>query len=212
MLLVSGATTTFRPAMVDRPDVFGVLAVPADGNSLPEFGRWAADNGAFTGFDEEAFLRMLHRNRWAKERCVFVAAPDVVGDAAATAKLFDEWEPVIRSLGYPVALVAQDGLTRRAVPWDRVDAVFIGGSTEFKLGGAAALIIRRANELGKWVHMGRVNTAGRIRYAALLGCDSIDGSGFSRWPADMLSRHGRLLRDLSDQRRLVLDELGEDAS
>ncbi len=73
--------------------------------------------------------------------------------------------------------------------------------------GDAARIIRRANDLGKWAHMGRVNTARRIHYAAVTGCDSIDGSGWSKYPKAMLARHGRLLRDLSEQRRLVLDTL-----
>jgi hypothetical protein len=34
---------------------------------------------------------------------------------------------------------------------------------------------------GKWVHMGRVNTDRRIRYAAAIGCDSIDGTKWVRW-------------------------------
>jgi hypothetical protein len=55
--------------------------------------------------------------------------------------------------------------------------------------------------------MGRVNTARRIHYAAAIGCDSIDGSGWSKYPKAMLERHGRLLRDLSEQRRLTLDTL-----
>jgi hypothetical protein len=212
MLLVSGATTTFRPQMEARPDIFGALMVPRDGNSVPESGRWAADNGAFSGFDEDVFLAMLARHRWARDRCVFVAAPDVVGDSVATMELFSVWEPRLRALGYPVALVAQNGLRRNTVPWDRIDAIFIGGTTKWKLGGDAALIIRRANELEKWLHMGRVNTARRIRYAALMGCDSIDGSGFSKWPKDMLARHGGLLRDLASQRRLILSGFTENES
>ena len=33
----------------------------------------------------------------------------------------------------------------------------------------------------KWVHMGRVNSERRIRYAASIGCDSIDGTKWVRW-------------------------------
>lgn len=207
MLLVSGASSTVRPYITERPDVFGTLAVPGAGNAIPEAGKWAADNGAYSGFDEAAFLAMLQRHRWAKERCIWVAAPDVVADAAATLRLFDIWEPRIREMGYPVALVAQNGLTANRVPWDRIDAIFIGGTTEWKLGPDAALIIRRANWLGKWAHMGRVNSKKRISQAAVTGCDSVDGSGFSKWSKAMLARHAGLLRGLSSQRRIALEEL-----
>lgn len=204
MLLVSGATTTIRPLVQSRPDIFGVLAVPGDRNSLPEQGAWAGDNGAFSGFVEAPFLAMLNKHLWARERCLFVAAPDVVGDCAATGALFDTWGGRIRDRGYRVALVAQDGLTWDTTPWDDLDAIFIGGSTEFKLGADAARIAVEAQLLGKWVHMGRVNTARRLHYAAAVGCDSVDGSGWSRFPTSMLERHGSLLRSLSSQRRLVM--------
>jgi hypothetical protein len=212
MLLVSGGTRVWAPLIAERPDIFGALAVPNDWNALPPGGRWAADNGAFSGFDEGAYIAMLERHAYARDRCLFATAPDVVGGAAETLALFDTWEPRLRERGYPVALVAQDGLTHNDVPWNRVDAIFIGGrmDTKWKTCAMAAFIVRRANELGKWVHMGRVNAARRIHFAAVIGCDSIDGSGFSKYSKEMLKRHGRLLRDLSEQRRLVLDALRAD--
>lgn len=204
MLLVSGATATWRPVVQREPEIFGVLAVPRDRNSLTEGVRWAADNGAFSGFDPVAFEKMLERHTWARERCLWSAAPDVVGDARATARLFDEWAPRIRARGYKVALVAQDGLDRAGVPWDDIDAIFIGGTTGYKLGAAAARIVAESHLLGKWSHMGRVNTARRLQYAAAIGVDSVDGSGWSRFPVEMLRRHGAALRGLAAQRRLVL--------
>jgi hypothetical protein len=204
MLLVSGGTTTIRPLIVERPDIFGTLSVPADRNALPEFGRWAADNGAFSKFDEPAFLAMLNRCRWARERCLFVVAPDVVADHAATFALFQTWGPRLMEMGWPVAFVAQDGCDGESVPWEGLAAVFIGGSTAYKLSAAAAHVVVMAHALGKWVHMGRVNTARRLHYAAVIGCDSVDGSGWSKWPKSMLERHGDLLRTLSAQRRLAL--------
>lgn len=33
-----------------------------------------------------------------------------------------------------------------------------------------------AKRIGKWVHMGRVNSGKRYRYAEAIGCDSVDGS------------------------------------
>jgi len=205
MLLVSGGTAQFGPLVQERPDIFGVLAVPKAGNSLPEYCKWAGDNGAFSGFEEDKFTAMLAKHWWAKDRCLFVTAPDVVGDHAATAELFREWEPRIREYGYPVALVAQDGLTPDTTPWPDIDAVFIGGTTRWKLGADAAHILQEARLRGKWLHMGRVNTKRRLIYAAALGCDSVDGSGWSRFPRAMLDRHGSLLRSLSKQRALALE-------
>lgn len=204
MLLVSGGTSDIRPLVHARPDLFGTLVVPRDGNALPEIGRWAGDNGAFSNFDAEAFRAMLGRHRYARDRCLFVAVPDVVGDAQATLRRFEEWEPEIRDLRYPVALVAQDGLDPKAIPWSRVAAIFIGGTTGWKLGASAAHVIEAARLRGRWVHMGRVNTRRRLHYAAALGVDSVDGSGWSRFPRAMLERHGALLRTLSEQRRLLL--------
>ncbi len=142
---------------------------------------WACDNAAFNGFDEPAFLRMLDKVK-GQPGCLWVAAPDVVVDAAATLDLFCRWQPRIKNSGLKVALVAQDGLENLRVPWSRLDALFIGGSTAWKEGVAARKLALKAKSKGKLVHMGRVNTLRRIRLAAEFVCDSIDGSGFSMFP------------------------------
>ncbi len=183
LLLVSGATKTVR--QYQSSPYLGHLLTPSNGNrveSLLETGLpWAADNGAFAGFNEQWFLRMLDRIE-DREGCLFVAAPDVVADAKATLDLFGGWRRKIAARGLPVALVAQDGLESLKVPWGRFDALFLGGSTGWKLGEHAEALCREAKARGKWLHMGRVNTRQRIRLAASWGCDSVDGSGFSRWP------------------------------
>lgn len=114
--------------------------------------------------------------------CKFVTVPDVVGDAQATRALFDDWEPELRELNLPVAYVGQDGQAGVPVPWNQIDAFFIGGSTEWKLGPDAAALTQEAKRRAKWVHMGRVNSRKRIRYARSIGCDSVDGTSFSMFP------------------------------
>jgi hypothetical protein len=182
LLLVSGATRTL--ARLDSPHL-GHLLTPDNGNSVDSLLKTglpiACDNSAFSGFDPARFCTMLGRIA-GKPGCRFVACPDVVGDAAATARLFAVWQPVLATMSLPVALVLQDGQEAVGVPWDRIDAVFVGGSTAFKLGPVAASLIREAKSRGLWAHCGRVNTKQRFRYAFELGCDSVDGSGFSRWP------------------------------
>lgn len=161
---------------------FGILVTPRNQPYMPDVERqvWAADNDCFQGLDKPAFVRMLKRiSRYSG--CLFAVAPDVVGDASATLLRFQLWQPVIHHFGLPVALAAQDGLENLTVPWSQFDALFIGGSTEWKLGHAAALIVREAKQQGKWVHMGRVNSMRRMQYAQSIGCDSVDGTGFVRF-------------------------------
>lgn len=177
MLLVSGATrTTARFASNAR---LGALLVPGNGNK-PAGKPWACDNGAFAGFREKAFLKMLGKVR-GLPGCLWVAAPDVVCDALGTRERFDKWEPVLREMGFPVALVAQNGLAIETTPWSRLDCLFIGGDDAFKLGPEARELAREAKRRGKLVHMGRVNSLRRLRYAHSIGCDSVDGTQWSRF-------------------------------
>jgi len=155
-LLVSGATDTLRRHL-DSPHL-GVLLTPAAGNSVSSILAtglpWAADNAAFTGFDPGAFCGMIAKLA-GHPRCLFVACPDVVGDAEATLQLFAIWQPVLAALGLPVALVGQDGAERLDLPWECFQALFLGGSTDWKLGPGAALLTQEAKRRGYPVHMGR---------------------------------------------------------
>lgn len=143
---------------------------------------WAADNDGFRGVDFEAFERMVVGLAHLPG-CLFVTVPDVLADAGQTLLLWDEWAPVVMRYGLPAALVLQDGMTPADVPWRAVDALFIGGTDAYKLGSEVRAIVKRAREQRRrlHVHMGRVNTYKRIRYAAEIGCDSFDGSKYSRW-------------------------------
>jgi hypothetical protein len=135
----------------------------------------------------------------------FVAAPDgvkgvwckeherfeiPVGDAAATLAQFPEHARAIRALGFKVALVGQDGIETMLdeIPWELVDAVFLGGSDAFKLGPAGRALVAAAKARGKWIHMGRVNSGKRFAYAAELGCDSADGTFLGFGPSKNLPR------------------------
>jgi hypothetical protein len=128
---------------------------------------------------------MLDRLHHVGGRCLFVTVPDVVGDALATARQFERWWTAPARRGLPVALVAQDGLQDMgrwlSTAWPRIYALFIGGSTAWKLGPAARALVREAKSRALWIHMGRVNSLKRIAYAAEIGCDSIDGTGWMRW-------------------------------
>jgi hypothetical protein len=148
----------------------------------------AVDNDCFQGLDLAAFSKMLAALEPYADRVEWVTAPDVVGEAAATLESFAWWGPVIRSKGFRVALVLQDGMTVETVPWGEFDAVFVGGSTDWKLGAEARAIVEEARRRDLPAHMGRVNSYKRAVYAHAIGCTSIDGSGWARFKTAMLPR------------------------
>ena len=172
-MLVSGASLAVA-AHSSNPRL-GQLITPAAGNAVRGDLPWAADNGCFGGLDAAAFCRMLAR---LPGGALFVVAPDVVADHGLTLALWHEWRAAVAAHG-PVAFVAQDGCD--AIP-DDAGALFVGGSTAFKLGPQARDLVREAKARGLWVHMGRVNTKRRVMYAHAIGCDSIDGTSASMFP------------------------------
>lgn len=146
---------------------------------------YGIDNQCFVqaaAFDFTAFLAFLKRVKadYPTRLCRFVVVPDTVADAEATRRQWIRYAPSIRRLGFPLAYVAQDGLTQ--LPRVKFDALFIGGSTEYKLSQTVVKLVRQAKARGLWVHMGRVNTLTRLTHAYLIGCDSVDGSSVAMEP------------------------------
>lgn len=180
--------------------LIGFIDTPGQRKARPPLVAWCADNGCFGSsyVGDDRWFEWLERHAADADTCAFATAPDVVGDAAATLIRSAPFLPRIRALGYPAALVAQDGLESLAVPWDTFDVLFIGGSTEWKLGPHAASLTAEAKRRGKWVHMGRVNSERRFKYARAIGCDSVDGTFLIYGPDANI---GRLLAwtRLSDQ-------------
>src|SRR6266567_778281 len=59
-----------------------------------------------------------------------------------------------RGTELPVGATADEECVKD-VPWDVFDALFIGRSTDWKLGPAAEALVREAKQRAKWVHFGR---------------------------------------------------------
>lgn len=157
----------------------GILWTPKNRFRMDGVKVWAADNGCFTdtypGDDE--FMALLESLTPHRDRCLFVAAPDVVGDAKRTLALFPEMAQRIREAGWPVALVGQDGMESEEVDWTEVDWLFVGGSTEWKLGQGALDLCRQAKQHHVRIHVGRVNSWKRYRYSfEHLGAETVDGT------------------------------------
>lgn len=162
----------------------GMIASPAAGNRVQPGWHWCADNSVFAGRypGDEAYLRWLAQRAGHAQRCAFATAPDVIGDGAATLRRALPILARIQDLGYPAALVLQDGMQHLPLPWNRVDAVFVGGTTEWKLSPAAARLVGEARRRGLHAHMGRVNSLKRLRHAASIGCHSADGTYLAYGP------------------------------
>lgn len=157
----------------------GLMNTPKNNYALRDGWTWAADNGCFgRGYPgDAAWLAWLGKFTPAQRAaCLFATAPDVVGDAQTSLARSLPFLPTIRQLGYPAALVTQDGLTPDMVPWSDVDWLFIGGTDAHKLGPEAKALIIAAREHGKRVHVGRVNSQRRFLAFAALGVDSVDGT------------------------------------
>lgn len=196
LYLANASSERVRDAM--RAGLIGQMCTPSERRAPLPGVTWAADNscgpgkrGVAAGYPgDERWLAWLRKHAEHAPRALFAAAPDVVADAAATLHRSAPFLPVIRALGYPAAFVAQDGLEDLTVPWDDFDVLFIGGSTEWKLGRAALRLMVEARRRGKRVHMGRVNSGRRYAYAALY-CDHADGTFIAFAPDTNLPRIGR---------------------
>lgn len=179
MIYLSVLTRRIRMAGFGHPR-FGVMVTPKSTSLIPRGMIWAADNGCYAQGDRfrlDHYLTWLSKPVGELSRCLFATAPDVVGDAEATWARAAAVLPLLRDLGYRSALVAQDGFDPDVIDWAAFDALFIGGSTAWKrseAGGYAA--IRVGKQLGKTVHVGRVNGGPFFRSCAAAGADSADGT------------------------------------
>lgn len=162
---------------------FGLIVSPVTERMAADWdGPVVLDNGAWTAyqsgkpFDFVAFESFARR--WAG-KAQWIVAPDVVGDWPATVELFLAWAPVLRAMGHAVCIAAQDGATAAQVAQLGVDAVALGGSTDWK---------RNQIRNPQWKairlrHVLRVNTRERLRSAMEADWQSCDGSGATRFEA-----------------------------
>lgn len=167
-----------------RPDL-GIMLQPGIAGGLADlakalpFWRWAADNGCYAQgdrFDAGDWLEWLASLRRYRSTCLFAVAPDVFGDGPATLDRAQPFLPTLRQLGYPAAFVAQPGTDRLPLPWDAIDALFVGGPNEWQHSEACFRLVAEAKRRGKWAHRGRVNSLARLRATKVGLYDSADGT------------------------------------
>lgn len=167
---------------------------------------WALDNGCFTNvFTEQLWKKRLESYWELRNSCAFVVAPDVLGNHQLTLKRFWEYLPTIREFGYPVALATQDGLIPDMVPWNNINALFIGGTDEHKRGSEGGALITEGLRQGKWVHVARINSGSTLINHFWM-VKSWDGTTLIRHPMqnyNSIGRAVRLARKMQEQEKLL---------
>lgn len=176
-------TGTRRNLAALRENGWRILVTPAK-HGVPEGFRFAIDNGAWSAFqkdqpfDADAFKRLVERIGSLAD---FVVIPDIVTGGLRSFDFSQSWLPYLRTLNR-LLLPLQDGMTPEIVgPFllsHQNVGLFLGGSTEFKLREIYAWGMV-AHAFGRHYHVGRVNTARRIRLCAEAGADSFDGTSAS---------------------------------
>ena len=178
MIYLVGNRVAGTESLLDEKRI-GLMNTPKNGYAIRPGWIWAADNGCFgKGYPgDEAWISWLKGfTPDQRKGCLFVTAPDVVGDSKESLARSLPFLPTIRDLGYPVALVTQDGMQPDDVPWKQIDWLFIGGTDRHKLGSEAKALIAAAKNHEKMVHVGRVNSQKRFLAFAALGADTVDGT------------------------------------
>ena len=203
-ILVNGERDYMKAILTESPHLscyLGWLNTPRHNGSFQAYERFcvplpvAADNSAFIDFDEQRYLRFVAKTPGYIE---WITAPDQVADAEITLNLFDRWYPRIQHL--PLALVGQDGMEDKELPWSHFDCFFIGGSTRWKLSDMLPVPSRsKPSTGGNSLHMGRVNSNKRLQYAYNLHCDTVDGTGYSQYSKKYLKPALIYLHDLHQQ-------------
>ncbi len=158
------------------------------------------DNGAWSAYcqgkpwDEQAFCAALRK---VGSTADFTVAPDIVAGGLESLDLSLRWLPRLLDQTRRVLIAVQDGMSASDVePFlsDRV-GIFVGGSTEWKLSSLPQWS-RLSLRCGSYLHVGRVNSARRIRLCAMHSVHSIDGTSASRF-AKSLPRLDNAIRQPS---------------
>lgn len=187
MLAYASNTGTRRNIAALRAAGWRILLCPDKRNlPLPEGMRFGIDNGAWSAFKQQLpfdgppFSRLVERYGCAAD---FVVIPDIVAGGPRSLDFSISWLTRLRHLRQ-LLLAVQDGMEPRDIGHVLREypncGIFLGGSTEFKLrtiyiwGAVAA-------SWDRWYHVGRVNTARRIRLCAEAGAASFDGTSASRF-------------------------------
>ena len=160
--------------------------------TIPKYGRWAWDNGAFGDwkqgkpFDTNQYLSRLYDIAQLPDDRLpdWCVVPDIVADRTSLSFSL-RWRQTLARVADPRLkwyLVIQDFMTVQdvhdALCMENFDGLFVGGSPVWKKETAEKWVNWGHNVMGLPVHVGGVNGPGRLQWAVDIGADSIDGTGW----------------------------------
>lgn len=172
------------------------------GELPPRRADYFYDNGAYTDhvsgsqFNVNQFMRDIRamrqrgKGKASFERPAFIVLPDLVARGLESLAESESWIEECVDVA-PLYLAVQNGMSEGNIEAllarqpGKIAGLFIGGTMDWKLGTAASWIVF-AHARGLKVHIGRVGTLERVRWAKAIGADSIDSS-FPLWTRDRLA-------------------------
>lgn len=185
MIGYASNTGTRRNLEALREAGWRILLTPENPTPRPGL-AYGCDNGAWGAynsgkpFNEQAFMDLIKRVGHGAD---FVIAPDIVAGGTKSLIFSESFMPFLRKFRL-VLLPVQDGMVADDVGAFLISypntGLFLGGSTEYKLRTMYAWGMV-AHAMGRYYHVGRVNSARRIRLAEEAGAHSFDGTSATRY-------------------------------
>lgn len=169
-----------------QTEAYGIITAPNHKGiplGIKQGKEWGADLGCLDGpsfvkrINLDAVAEWLPQMIEYKSQCLFLAGGDIVGNAEATLDSYYEFRHYFDD--WPLAYIAQNGAENLPIPEDCA-AVFIGGIEipgrylkngklmDWKDSPEAVTVIRRAIEMKKHIHIGRVNWYRRFKIFTIL--------------------------------------------
>lgn len=172
--LVNGVNKKIRE---ETPKYIGSLVTPGGSPPASLSLPWAIDCGAFH-WSARKYITLLRRHE-GRQNCLFCTLPDIPGNAKETHERSIQWIDQVKKLGYPIAWVIQDGQEKIKIPWNDIDAVFLGATDEWRKKHALRFAYQAA-WYSKWIHIGRVGSYKKLKWARSIGANSIDSTWWSK--------------------------------
>ncbi len=119
----------------------------------------------------------------------FIVVPDIVAGGPDSLSFSLSWLPRLDGVS-PLLLAVQDGMTPCEVAphlsgrHRKFSGLFVGGTTEWKE-DSLPVWGEVCHHYGAYLHVGRVNSARRIRLCHLAGADSFDGTSVSMYAVNI---------------------------
>lgn len=178
------AANSWKNPIADIPWVFDNGAFHAFNNGKP------FDKDAFARcaiFDEETGFNKIQMGSYAIRLPDFGVCPDIVRGGKKSLDFSLSWMERLSAFPeFPWYLAVQDGMSVEDVAeaWDLAielecpfGGIFVGGSLEWKF-ETTPQWVQFAHERGVKVHVGRISSIERLKWAERLGVDSVDSAAF----------------------------------